>query len=208
MEDVLDLYAQPYDAKKPVVCMDETNKQLISEFREPIPIRPGQPTRYDYQYRREGVCNLFMFFEPLKGWREVIIKERRTKKEWVLCLKQLLETHYKEAEVVRIVLDNLNTHDPAAFYELFDPAEAKCLLDRLEFHNTPKHASWLNMVEIEFSVLTRQCLRQRISSLQHLQTEVATGAHERNKRCRTVDWHFTTVDARVKLKRLYPSYLE
>ena len=208
MEDVLDLYAEPYDPKRPIICIDEINKQLISEVQEPIAIKPGQPAKYDYQYRREGVCNLFMFFEPLTGWREVIVRERRTKEDWVLCIKQVLEEHFGEVEVVRLVQDNLNTHNPAAFYEVFEPVAAKRLLDRLEFHYTPKHASWLNMAEIELSVLSRQCLKQRIPTVQHLQTEVNAWVKQRNKSCRTVDWHFTTVNARIKLKQLYPSYLQ
>ncbi len=208
MEDVLDLYAQPYDPKRPILCMDETNKQLISEVREPIPLQPGQPLKYDHQYRREGVCNLFMFFEPLKGGREVILRESRTKRDWVLCLKQVVDEHFRDAEVVRIVQDNLNTHNPAAFYEVLEPAEAKRLLDRLEFHFTPVHASWLNMAEIELSVLSRQCLNQRIPTVQKLQQEVKAWVNRRNKRDRTVDWQFTTADARIRLKRLYPSYLE
>ena len=208
MEDVLDLYAQPYDPKRPILCMDEANKQLLSEVREPIPLQPGQPLKYDYQYRREGVCNLFMFFDPLTGWREVILRELRTKRDWVLCLKQVVDEHFSEAEVVRIVQDNLNTHNPAAFYEVLEPAEAKRLLDRLEFHFTPLHASWLNMAEIELSVLSRQCLNQRIPTVQKLQKEVKAWVNRRNKRDKTVDWQFTTADARIRLKRLYPLYLE
>ena len=208
MEDVLDLYAQPYAPKRPILCMDEATKQLISEVREPIPLQPGQPLKYDYQYRREGVCNLFMFFDPLTGWREVLLRESRTKRDWVLCLQQVVDEHFSEAEVVRIVQDNLNTHNPAAFYEVLEPAEAKRLLDRLEFHFTPLHASWLNMVEIELSVLSRQCLNQRIPTVQKLQKEVKAWVNRRNKHDKTVDWQFTTADARIRLKRLYPLYLE
>lgn len=206
MEAVLDLYTQPIDPKRPVICMDEANRQLISEVITPIPMKPGQPVKYDYQYQREGVCNLFMFFEPLKGWRKVIVRTRRTKKDWVFCLEWLLNSCFIEGEVVQIVQDNLNTHNPSAFYEVFEPEKAKRLLDRLEFHFTPKHASWLNMAEIEFSVLDRQCLKRRIPTAQQMQQEVDAWANQRNNNCQTVDWQFTTIDARIKLKRLYPSY--
>ena len=162
MEAVLDLYTQPYDPKRPVICIDEANRQLISEVITPIPMKPSQPAKYDYQYQREGVCNLFIFFEPLKGWRKVIVREHRTKKDWVFCLEWILNNCFNEGEVVHIVQDNLNTHNPSAFYEVFEPVEAKRLLDRLEFHFTPNHARWLNMAEIEFSVLDRQCLKKRI----------------------------------------------
>jgi len=169
MEEILELYTQPYDPKRSLVCMDETSKQLVREVRTPMALRPGQPAKYDYEYQREGVCNVFMFFEPLRGWRAVDIRARRTKQEWVYSMKHLVEEHYPEAEVVRVVVDNLNTHNPAAFYEFFAPAEAKGILDRLELHYTPKHASWLNMVEIELSVLSRQCLNQRIPDQQQMQ---------------------------------------
>ena len=206
MEEILELYTQSYNPKRPLVCMDETSKQLVSEVRTPIALRPGHPARYDHEYRREGVCNVFMFFEPLRGWRAVEIRARRTKQEWVYSMKKLVEEHYPEAEVVRVVVDNLNTHNPAAFYEFFAPAEAKGILDRLELHYTPKHASWLNMAEIELSVLSRQCLNQRIPNQQRMQSEVRAWARERNEHCKTVDWQFTTADARIRLKRLYPSY--
>ena len=206
MEDILELYNQPYDAKRPLVCMDETSKQLVSEVRTPIALRPGQPARYDHKYRREGVCHVFMFFEPLRGWRAVEIRARRTKQEWVHGMKTLVEEYYPEAEVVRVVVDNLNTHNPAAFYEYFAPVEAKRILDRLELHYTPKHASWLNMAEIELSVLSRQCLKQRIPDQQRMQREVSAWAQARNEQCKTVDWQFTTADARIRLKRLYPSF--
>ena len=206
MEDILGLYTQPYDPKRPVVCMDETSKQLVSEVRLPLALRPGQPARYDHEYRREGVCNAFMFFEPLRGWRAVDIRARRTKQDWVWGMKKLVEAHYPEAEVVRVVMDNLNTHNPAAFYEFFAPVEAKRLLDRLELHYTPKHASWLNMAEMELSVLSRQCLNQRIPDQQQMQRDVRAWARVRNKHCKTVDWQFKTEEARIRLKRLYPSY--
>ena len=206
MEDVLDLYTKSYDPKRPVICLDEANRQLISEVRTPIPIQPGQPAKYDYQYHREGVCNLFLFFEPLTSWREVKVRTYRTKKDWVQCIQEVLKERFGEVEVVRLVQDNLNTHNPSAFYEVLDPTEAKQILDRLEFHFTPKHASWLNMAEVELSVLSSQCLKKRIPTMQHMQQEVTAWASYRNKQCKTVDWHFTTADARIKLKRLYPSY--
>lgn len=206
MEAVLDLYTQPYDPKRPLVCMDETSKQLIRETRIPLPLRPGHPQKYDYEYQREGVCNLFLFFEPLRGWRVVDVRTQRTKQDWVEEMKTLVEEYYPAAEVVRVVLDNLNTHNPAAFYEFLAPVEAKKLLDRLEFHYTPKHASWLNMAEIEFSVVTRQCLPQRIPTQEQVQQEVWAWACARNAQCKTVDWQFTTAEARRRLKRLYPSY--
>jgi hypothetical protein len=208
MEEILDLYTQPYDPKRPLICMDETSKQLVRETRTPLALRPGQPAKYDYEYQREGVCNLFLFFEPLRGWRMVDIRAQRTKQDWVYEMKKLVETYYPEAEVIRVVLDNLNTHNPAAFYEFFAPAEAKPLLDRLEFHYTPKHASWLNMAEIELSVISRQCLKQRIPTQQQVQKEVRAWAQIRNEQCKTVDWHFTTAEARQRLKHLYPSYSE
>lgn len=206
LEDVLDLYTQPYDPKRPVICMDETNRQLISEMKVPIKMKPGQPVKYDYQYKREGVCNLFMFFEPLRGWRRILVQKHRTKKDWVMCVTTILEECWDEIEIMRLVVDNLNTHNPAAFYEFFKPKKARQLLSRLEFHYTPKHASWLNMAEIDLSVLTRQCLKQRIPSQEAMEKEVDAWVTRRNQACRTVDWQFTTEDARIKLKRLYPSY--
>ena len=206
MEKVLDLYTQPYDPKRPVICMDETPKQLISEVKQPLPMQPGRPLRYEHHYRREGVCNLFLFFEPLVGRRQITVRERRTTRDWIICLKTLVDDWYEKAEVIRIVLDNLSTHNPAAFYEFFTPVEAKRLLDKLEFYYTPKHASWLNMAEIDFSVLCRQCLNRRIPSRQILEQEVTAWVAHRNTRGGTVDWHFTTDDARIRLKRLYPSY--
>jgi hypothetical protein len=206
MEDVLDLYTQPWDPKYPVICMDEMSKQLVSEVRPALPLQSGQPVKYDYHYHRAGVCNLFMFFEPLGGWRAVKTRARRTAKDWVACMRWLVEDCYTEAERIRVVLDNLNTHTPAAFYEFLPPAEAKRLLDRLEFHYTPKHASWLNMAEIELSVLSRQCLNRRIPSPDYLVSEVEKWTERRNNACRKVDWQFTSNDARIRLKSLYPSY--
>jgi hypothetical protein len=205
MEDVLDLYTQPHDPQRPLVCFDETSKQLVGETRQPIPAAPGQPERYDYEYQRNGVSNLFMFFAPLEGWRHVKVTDRRTKADWAYCMRDLADVHFPTAVLIRVVEDNLNTHMPAALYEVFEPAEAKRILDRLEFHCTPKHGSWLNMAEIELSVLTRQCLDERIPDKTTLEQEVASWEQERNTSGATVDWRFTTSDARIKLKRLYPS---
>lgn len=206
MEDVLDLYTQSYDPLYPVVCMDEANKQLVEELREKLPPIPGHPETYDLQYKRAGVSDLFIFIEPLAGWRSVEVTDFRRKEEWVYCLKNLLETQYKDAKLVRIVLDNLNTHNPSAFYEFFPPDVAKSLLDRVEFHFTPKHASWLNIAEIEISVLSRQCLNQRIPSKEYMKQVVSLWVKERNFKLKKIIWQFTTKDARIKLKKLYPSF--
>lgn len=205
MEDVLDLYTLPYDPRYPQVCFDETSKQLVGETRTPLPAEPGQPERYDYEYVRNGVANLFMFFAPLDNWRHVKVTEHRTKPDWAYCMRDLVDVHFPDAVRIRLVEDNLNTHDPAALYEVFDPAEAKRILDRLEFHYSPKHGSWLNMAEIELSVLSGQCLDQRIPDLSCLEREVAAWEADRNAAEATVNWRFTTADARIKLKRLYPS---
>jgi hypothetical protein len=208
MEDVLDLYHKPYDPLYPLVCFDETSKQLISETRVPLPSAPGQVTRYDYGYKRNGVRNLFLFCEPLRGWRHIKVTKQRTKVDWAYCMKQLVDEFYPDALCIRLVQDNLNTHNPAALYEVFEPKEAKRLLNRLEFHYTPKHGSWLNIAEIEFSILSRQCLDQRIPDETALQREVAAWEKERNTSEKKINWRFTTQDARIKLKRLYPSYQE
>jgi hypothetical protein len=205
MEDVLDLYTEPYDPQRPWVCFDEKCKQLIAETRQSIPATPGQPERYDYEYQRNGVGNMFMFFAPLEGWRHVKVTDRRTKVDWAHCMCDLADVHFPHAETIRVVEDNLNTHNPAALYEVFEPAEAKRILDRLEFHPTPKHGSWLNIAEIEISVLGRQCLRRRIPDKATLEQEVAAWEQTRNTSGATVDWRFTTSDARIRLKRLYPS---
>jgi len=205
MEDVLDLYTLPYDPHYPQVCFDESSKQLIGESRAPLPAKPGELERYDYEYVRNGVVNLFMFFAPLHNWRHVKVTARRTKEDWAYCMRDLVDVHFPQAIRIRLVEDNLNTHDPAALYEVFAPAEAKRILDRLEFHYTPKHGSWLNMAEIEFSVLSRQCLHPRIADKPTLEREVAAWQVERNEAQATVHWRFTTSDARIKLKRLYPS---
>jgi len=205
MEDVLDLYTAPEDPRYPLVCFDETSKQLIGETRTPLPTKPGQPERYDFEYVRNGVQNLFMFFAPLHNWRHVKVTDRRTKVDWAHCMHDLVDIHFPEAVRIRIVEDHLNTHDPAALYDVFEPAEAKRILDRLEFHYTPKHGSWLNMAEIELSVVSSQCLDRRIPDKPTLEHEVVAWADRRNDRHATVNWRFTTADARIKLKRLYPS---
>lgn len=203
MEDVLDLYHQAYNPGYPLVCFDESSKQLVSEKRVPWPATPGQVARYDYEYKREGVRNLFMFFEPLAGRRHVEVTERRTKVDWAHCMKQLVDELYPDAICIRVVQDNLNTHNPAALYEVFEPQEARRLLDQLDFHYTPKHGSWLNMAEIEFSALTRQCLDRRIPDEATLKQEVAAWQAHRNDDKAKVDWQFTSSDARVKIGRAH-----
>lgn len=205
MEDILDLYAEPYHPRRPVVCFDEKVYQLVAETRRSIPVQRGWPKRVDYEYQRQGTRNLFVFFQPLSGWRHVKITPQRTKTDFSYCMRDLTEEFFPHADVIRVVQDNLNTHTPAALYETFPPAEAKCILDRLEFHYTPKHSSWLNMVEIELSVLSGQCLDRYIPSETILQREIAAWEKPRNEQHATVDWRFTTADARTKLKRLYPT---
>jgi transposase len=205
MEDVLDVYKHPADPKRPLVCFDESPEQLVSETRQALPMQSGKPERYDYEYQREGVANLFMFFAPLQNWRFVKVTERRTKADWAYCMRDLVDVHFPQAEKIVIVQDQLNTHSPACLYEVFSPDEAKRILDRLEFHSTPKHGSWLNMAEIELSVLNRQALNRWISSQAELIRETETWASQRNDKQATVNWQFTTADARIKLKRLYPS---
>jgi len=204
MEDVLDVYTRPYDPRYPTVCMDESSKQLVGETRQPLPAEPGQPARYDYEYQRNGVCNLFLFCEPLVGWRHIEVTERRTQQDWAWAMKTLVDDYYPAADRITVVLDNLNTHVPASLYATFPPAEAHRLLRRLEFHHTPKHGSWLNMAELEFSVLSRQCLDRRIGTQATLVREVAAWEATRNADPTPVDWRFTTREARIKLKRLYP----
>jgi hypothetical protein len=205
MEEVLEVYTRPYDPTRPVVCLDETSKQLVSETRTPLPVEPGQPERVDYEYERQGTANLFMAVEPLTGQRHVTVTDRRTAVDFAQVVKALLEVHYPHAEKVVLVLDNLNTHKPAALYQAFEPAVAWRLLERLEIHHTPKHGSWLNMAEIELSVLSQQCLNRRIPDTATLTREVAAWQQARNADPRPVNWRFTTADARIKLKRLYPS---
>ena len=204
MEDVLDVYVRPYDPRRPQVCLDEASRQLIAETRTPLPAAPGQPARYDYEYVREGVCALFMLNEPLRGWREVIVADRRTAVDWAHVIKDLVDVHYPDAEQIVLVQDNLNTHTPASLYEAFPPEEAKRLADKLELHYTPKHGSWLNMAECELSVLSRQCLDRRLPDKTTLAQEVAAWVQDRNAEQVRIDWRFTTADARIKLKRLYP----
>jgi hypothetical protein len=204
MEDVLGLYATPYDPKRPVVCFDEKLVQLIVEKRLPLPAKPGKPERYDYEYKRNGTRNLFVFFQPLVGWRHVLTTEQRTKIDDAHAMRYLVDELFPEAETVVVVQDNLNTHTPASLYEAFEPTEAKRILDRLEYHYTPKHGSWLNMVEIEISVLSEQCLDDRIPDEDTLRHEIVAWETDRNERRVTVDWRFGTDNARVKLKRLYP----
>jgi len=205
MEDVLDVYKRPEDPRFPLVCFDESPEQLVSETRQSLPPMPGQPERYDHEYRREGVANIFMFFAPLENWRHVKITDRRTKADWAECMREIVDVHFPNATCITVVEDQLNTHDPACLYEFFPPAEAKRILDRLEFHSTPKHGSWLNMAEIELSVLNRQCLDRCIPDKATLGQETAAWTVERNGKGATVNWRFTTEDARIKLKRLYPS---
>jgi hypothetical protein len=205
MEDVLDVYHRPYDPRAPQVCLDETSKQLVGETRTPVPAAPGQPAREDYEYERHGVANLFLATEPLRGWREVWVTDQRRAVDFAQVIRELVDVHYPQAERLVLVLDNLNTHTGAALYAAFPPAEAKRLLDKLEIHYTPKHGSWLDIAEIELSVLARQCLDRRIPDKGTLTTEVAAWVVERNQRGTGVKWRFTTADARIKLLHLYPS---
>jgi transposase len=204
MEDVLEVYARPWDEKRPVVCMDEGGKQLIGDVRPPLPVRPGKAARIDYEYERNGTANLFMAFEPLTGRRRVEVTQRRTNKDFARLVQRLLDEWYPTAGKVVLVLDNLSTHTAAALYETFAPGEARRMMERIEWHYTPKHGSWLNVAELELGVLARQCLDRRIPDLETLQAEVAAWERERNRQQVRVDWQFTTADARIKLKRLYP----
>jgi hypothetical protein len=205
MEEVLDIYQRPYDENKPWVCFDESCKQLVKEIREIIPPEPGQLERYDYQYERNGVANLFMFFEPLTAWRHIEVTDQRTAIDYAHQMKYLVDERYPQAEKIGVIQDQLNTHIKASLYKAFPPEEAKRVLDKLEFHYTPKHGSWLNMAEIELSVLNRQCLNRRIPDKDTLKLEISAWEKERNQQSNSVNWRFTTTDARIKLKRLYPS---
>ena len=206
MEDILKLYAQHYDPQRPQVCFDEMPYQLIKEKRTPLPAEPGVPERYDYEYERAGTRNLFMFFEPHEGWRHVEVTHRRTKEDFAHQMKALVDEHYPKAKTIRVVMDNLNTHAPGSLYEAFPPEEAWRIFSKLEFHYTPKHASWLNMIEVEFSVLANQCTgERRIGDERTLKKEIGAWEGERNERGATLAWRFTAEDAREKLKRLYPS---
>jgi DDE superfamily endonuclease len=205
MEDVLEVYHRPYDEKRPLVCLDEASKQLVGEVAQPLPAAPGQPERFDYEYVRNGTANLFMLTEPLLGWRHVEVTERRTAVDFAGVVRWLVEDLHPEAEVVVLVMDNLNTHKLASLYEAFPPEQARRIAEKLEVHYTPKHGSWLNMAEIELSVLAGQCLDRRIASAGELLGEVGPWEEERNERQVGIDWRFTTADARIKLRRLYPA---
>ena len=205
MERVLDVYKRPYSTNYPVVCMDESPKQLIEHLHQPLPMKSGQLLREDYDYIRHGVVNVFMANEPLKGRRLVNVTESRTKKDWARFMKQIADVEYPQARKITIVMDNLHTHSPSSFYEAFEPQEAKRLWDRFEFVFTPKHGSWLNMAEIELHVLNGQCLKRHISTIQEVQEEVSAWQEHRNNKSGKINWQFTTKEARIKLKRLYPS---
>ena len=209
MEDVLEVYTRAYDPRYPQVCMDEVSKQLLRDTRQPLPMEPGRVQRRDYEYERGGVVNLFLFCEPLRGRRWVDVTEQRTRTDWAHQIKDLVDIRYPQAERIVLVMDNLNTHTPASLYEAFDPAEARRLAEKLEIHYTPKHGSWLNMAEIELSVLSRQCLDRRVADFETLQAEVAAWQERRDAAGgKKIDWRFANEDARIKLKRLYPSLKE
>jgi len=205
MEDVLEVYHRPSDPKRPVVCVDETFKQLVGETREPLPMRPGTMARYDYVYTRNGVASLFLACEPLAGWRHLAVTDHRRRTDWALFIRALLEERYPAAEKLVLVMDQLNTHSPASLYEAFPPEEAKRLADRLEIHHTPKHGSWLNQAEIELSALARQCLSRRIARADTLKRQIATWEEDRNASTTRVQWQFTIQDAHIKPRSLYPS---
>jgi len=206
MEDVLDVYTQPHDPETPLVCLDETSKQLVAETRTPIPMKPGRPQRADYEYERSGTANLFMLFAPLEGFRHVEVTQRRTAIDYAKILKDLSDVHFPHARKIVLMQDNLNTHAKASLYEAFPPAEARRLVERFEWRYTPKHGSWLNMAESELGVLASQCLDRRIPDKETLSQEVAAWQARRNKNQTKADWRFTTADARIKLKRLYPRF--
>ena len=205
MEDVLEVYHRPFDPKRPQVCFDEASKQQTKETRLPLPVRPGDVAKYDYEYERNGTSNLFIFFAPLAAWRHVKVTDQRTMVDFAHCLRDLVDLHFPEAEQIVLVMDNLNTHKFASLYEAFPPAEARRIIEKLEIHYTPKHGSWLNMAEIELSVLQRQCLKARMPDQAVLIEKVTAWEQRRNAHGSTVQWRFTTADARIKLHRLYPS---
>ena len=205
MEDVLAVYTRPHDPARPLVCLDETSKQLVAETRMPVAMAPGRPARIDYEYKRNGTANLFMVFAPLEGWRHVSVTERRTSIDYAHVLKELSDVHFADAETIILVQDNLNTHVPASLYEAFPPRQARRLVERFEWHYTPKHGSWLNMAESEFAALAGQCLDRRIADRQTLQREVTAWQKRRNEYHAKTDWHFTSENARMKLKTLYPA---
>jgi hypothetical protein len=206
MEDVLDIDQRPLDPARPVVCLDETSRQLLGEVRDPLPPVPGRSARRDPEYVRGGVANLFLVTEPLRGWRAVQVSQQRTRLDFARCIKQLVDVHYPAAERIVLVLDQLNTHSPASLYAAFPPTEAKRLSDKLEIHYTPKHGSWLNMAELELAILQRQCLVQRLPDQATMDRAVTAWATQRNAATTAVDWQFTTADARIKLRRLYPAF--
>ena len=208
MEDILDVYKRPLDPGRPLVCLDESSKQHVKEVVNPMPVEPGKPERYDTEYERNGVSNLFMMFEPLTGWRHVEVTDRRTAIDWAHQIKFLVDVRHRDVEKIVLVEDNLNTHSPASLYKAFSPEEARRIIDKLEFHYTPTHGSWLDMAEIELSVLSRQCLNRRIPDQDTLRKEIKAWETKRNESKTTMDWRFTTEDARIKLKRLYPKVPE
>lgn len=206
MEDVLEVYKRPRDKKRPQVCIDESSKQQVKEVKVPLPMKKGIVEKYDYEYERNGVSNLFMMFAPLEGWRHVKVTDRRTKIDWAHCMKDLVDIHFPDAEKIVVVQDNLNTHKPGSLYEAFAAKEARRIIEKIEFHYTPKHGSWLDMAEIEFSALQTQCLNRRVPDQETLKREVVAWEKARNKSAIKTDWQFTTEDARIKLKHLYPSF--
>lgn len=206
LEDVLEVYKRPYDPAVPVVCLDEAQKQLVAEVRTPLRPRPGGPERFDAHYARAGVCQLFLMVEPLRGWRHVEVRTHKGARDWAEVIRKMLTTYYPHARRVRLIVDNLNTHAGGALYQAFPPDEARALYERLELHYTPKHASWLNMAEIELSALSRQCLNRRLDKQARVQREVSAWEKHRNQKRTKIDWQFTTADARTKLRRLYPTY--
>jgi len=208
MEDILDIYAKALPKDEMVVCMDESNKQHIEETRVPIPMKPGSPLKYDYEYKRNGVSALFLFFSPDKSWRNVVVEEHKTTKEWVRHMKYLSDIHFPHMKKIHVVLDNFKTHNLAKFYEYFEPQTARRLIEKFDFHFTPKHASWLNMAEIEFSVLFKQVLNKNIPNQEMLKREIKAWQENRNANTKTIDWKFTTKDARTKLKKLYPTVVD
>ena len=205
MEDVLEVYHRQFGDNEVLVCLDETSKQLVKETRQPLPPQPRAAMAYDYEYQRNGVSNLFMLFAPLEGWRRVEVTERRTRTDWARVVRKLVDEDYPDKERIVLVMDNLNTHHPASLYQAFEPAEARRIAERLEIHYTPKHGSWLNMAEIELGVLARQCLDRRIPGQVVLEQETKAWQNQRNRDSIRVDWRFTTKDARITLKSLYPS---
>ena len=207
MEDVLEVYARPYDPERPVVCLDEAAKQLLQEVREPLPVEPGQPQRYDNEYARNGTCALFMAFEPLAAKRWVQVREQRTAPDYAQVVRWILDEVHPAAQKVVLVQDNLNTHGPHSLYQAFEPQEARRLIERIEWHYTPRHGSWLNMAELELSVLARQCLKPRMDNRHEVERQVRAWQNRRNHTATRVRWHFTTQDARLKLHRLYPEIL-